>query len=418
MQKDHGVNTDHSVYTKPKVKIGKSPRWGTNLKKIDPVSGYSPSITYSGSLKSMSISDLVESFKEQKYMSVNDIATGYAQYHILSKDHTEQEKKKALDAYLGLVVKNLGEIDAKVYKALVKPEARSPKEKSQSAQSVKSKRPEGSVMRARKAGHNPRSSGTIDHFQPALGMPIYPPFDELGKNGKDWFVSRKLDGARIIATIDFLVPNEPSAVIVIQDMKLVSRFGTEYSSLGKLKEQLQRLPKYPNLRSILNHDPNNVSETENGPVKRLYLDGELCVLMPKDDTDGNVNHQPSPIWKDTGMRENFSLASGELRTFRTMENPSYFVFDMVTPEDNLGSSTRIFSERKAEMENLLSWLENVVIEQGEDIPRIKPVIQHLVKLDQLDQLDELVKTSTEQGWEGLMFRADALYKPRRSRVEA
>lgn len=196
----------------------------------------------------------------------------------------------------------------------------------------------------------------IPDLIPVFDVALALPYDDRTKkkvNWKDgWYCSRKLDGVRCLTVID--ENGEPT---------FYSRKGNEFTSLGKLVEEIKKLG-----------------------LKNMVLDGEMCVV----DEDGN---------------ENFTAIVSEIkRKDYTVENPQYLVFDLLTLEEfNSKVSTRVLSERYTSIKELLDNVE---------ITRIKRVKQVLIADE--EELKTLTAMAKDREWEGLMLRKDSTYKGKRS----
>lgn len=173
------------------------------------------------------------------------------------------------------------------------------------------------------------------------------------RNG--WYVSRKIDGARCIAIVD-----ENGETIFL------SRSGKVFDTLNNLSDSIRSLG-----------------------VSNVVFDGELCLV----DEHGDEDFQG--IMKELRKKNH------------TIKNPSYKIFDMISHDEfytKKGDSNKIYSYRyknliEAMKKNKSSFLS--VLEQE----RVKDDY-HLI---------EWVGKSNQNGWEGLMLRADKPYKGKRSK---
>ena len=192
----------------------------------------------------------------------------------------------------------------------------------------------------------------IPVFDVALALPYDDRTKKKVKWADEWFCSRKLDGVRCLTVIDG--NGEPT---------FYSRKGNEFTSLGKLVEEIKKLG-----------------------LTNMVLDGEMCVV----DEEGN---------------ENFTAIVSEIkRKDYTVENPQYLVFDLLTLEEfNSKVSQRRFAERYTSIQLLLDNAE---------ITRIKRVKQVLITDE--NELKTLITMAKEREWEGLMLRKNTTYKGKRS----
>jgi DNA ligase-1 len=170
-----------------------------------------------------------------------------------------------------------------------------------------------------------------------------------------WYVSRKIDGARCIAIVD------------------ANGNSTFYSRTGKNFDTL---------------------DVVGGGIKALgltnvVLDGELCLV----DEDGNEDFQG--VMKELRKKDH------------TIPNPSYKIFDMITHDEfysQKGEHNRPFGIR---LKNLTEIMKK------NECPCLTLLEQSLVKDE--THFQDMVKESSQNGWEGLMLRSDAPYKGKRSK---
>jgi DNA ligase-1 len=123
--------------------------------------------------------------------------------------------------------------------------------------------------------------GTVPTFDVALAEKFEGNEKKVNFDSGEWWASRKLDGVRCLAVID-----------ENGDIKFYSRAGNEFLTLGVLAEELKSL----NLRSVV-------------------LDGEVCIMK-----DGGLEDFQGII-KEIGRKEH------------TIQNPMYYVFDMLQNEE-------------------------------------------------------------------------------------
>ena len=164
-------------------------------------------------------------------------------------------------------------------------------------------------------------------------------------------MSRKLDGVRCIA-------------ICNGEIKLLSRQGKEFETLGVLKEELKKLN-----------------------TKGYVLDGEVCLM----DENGN---------------EFFQEAMKEIRRKNhTIKNPRYLIFDILTIEEfQSGKSEITLEERNKRFIDLIEERTSIYIQ---------PIPQTIIRSE--EELNQHMDFAKKQGWEGLILRrADVGYKGKRS----
>ena len=172
---------------------------------------------------------------------------------------------------------------------------------------------------------------------------------------EDWYASRKLDGVRCLAVVDF----EGKCT-------LYSRMGKELTTLNKVKEAIEKT-------GIIN----------------TVFDGEICLM----DENGNEDFQG--VMKELRRKDH------------QIENPIFMIFDMIhKPDFDSGKSTEILSERLAKLRAwrsgrfvnsfLLRYTDQAVITDGR-------------------HFDMWGQIATDKGWEGFMLRKDCGYEGKRSK---
>jgi DNA ligase-1 len=170
-----------------------------------------------------------------------------------------------------------------------------------------------------------------------------------------WYVSRKIDGARCIAIIDD------------------SGNSTFYSRTGKSFETLDVVADGIKVLGISN----------------VVFDGELCLL------DDNGNEDFQGIMKQLKKKDH------------TIPNPSYKIFDIISHEEfysKKGASNKPYSIR---YNNLREVMKN------NSCFCLSVLEQQQIKND--DDFNEWSSKATQNSWEGLIIRADAPYKGKRSK---
>jgi DNA ligase-1 len=170
-----------------------------------------------------------------------------------------------------------------------------------------------------------------------------------------WYVSRKIDGARCIGIVD------------------ANGNTTFYSRTGKIFDTLDIVCGCIKALGVTN----------------VVLDGELCLV----DEDGNEDFQG--VMKELRKKDH------------TIPNPSYKIFDMITHDEfysQKGEYNRPFGIR---LKNLTEAMKK------NECSCLTLLEQSLVKDE--SQFQEMIKQSSQNGWEGLMLRSDAPYKGKRSK---
>ena len=174
---------------------------------------------------------------------------------------------------------------------------------------------------------------------------------------KNTFVSRKLDGIRVVA--------------IRQDgnWKFFSRTGKEFTTLGKLNKALLDSHQF---------DPIQAD---------IVLDGECCIV----DENGD---------------EDFTAAVSQIkRKDFTIEHPKYYVFDMLLlSEFASGVSLYKFRDRFKKMKSVF----------GGETDYFEVLAQK--HLETPKQLKDDIDMAVEKGWEGLILRnADTVYEGKRTK---
>ena len=244
-------------------------------------------------------------------------------------------------------------------------------------------------------------------FSVALGKTIEPPFTDLQKASR-WYASRKLDGVRVISYVDVLLPSSGTPEVI--STRFLSRNGRVFHTLAKLGEELSLLRSFPHLREWLDRDPTIVeSRGSAGDVKRIVLDGEVCVLLPK--------REDAKEESEDDFTEDFSSVVGEMRRqSHTIRHPAYFIFDAISFAEFQAHSGlspplgKTFGQRVPDIDNLVKWLNDQVSETNARV--VRQLEQWEVK--DVAQVEEMVGKAAERGWEGLIFRADKAYNGKRS----
>jgi DNA ligase-1 len=268
---------------------------------------------------------------------------------------------------------------------------------------------------------------SLEIFQCALGKTIDPPFSDLSKHPR-WFASRKLDGVRALTLLDFLVPSDGTSPRLVS-VQLVSRTGKEFTSLSNLRSQLRHTDAFPRLREWLERDPEEVRTQHDGVVKRLVLDGEVCVMRPRSAEEMRrvaKRHDDgigaAALWvEEDGLVEDFPATTSEIRRMNhTIEHPAYFLFDVLSWGEVSAKGAlppplgRTFGERIADLKQLTQWLDADLERQHVKERFTRMLVQWEVKGEQQEGVQGMVHRAADEGWEGLIFRADKPYKGTRS----
>lgn len=192
----------------------------------------------------------------------------------------------------------------------------------------------------------------IPTFEVALAVK----YDEkTGKNvsfdGKSWYMSRKLDGLRCITIVDN-----------VGEVKTFSRAGNEFTTLQKVKDEIKKLG-----------------------LTNIVFDGEICII----DENGN---------------EDFTKAVSQVKKKDfTLENPMYKIFDMLTLEDFQRRTSEEILSTRLEKLNATIPLDAKYLNVVEQIPLTE------------ESFATMQKVVADEGWEGLMLRANIQYEGKRSK---
>ncbi|KAK4683663.1 hypothetical protein P7C73_g6571, partial [Tremellales sp. Uapishka_1] len=272
------------------------------------------------------------------------------------------------------------------------------------------------------ASPSPPKERSLKKFSCALGKTVEPPFDGLFRKGVKWFASRKLDGVRCLLFIDFLVPYSPTENLSVVGVQSVSRTGNPFTSLARLHEQVERLAGLGEVARWLASDPVVLQQNDKGVVKRLVLDGEVCVLRPKTEeekTRGQIVSTAetetfaSALWAshEDDLVEDFpSTVSLVRRQNETIPHPAFFLLDVLSWqafETQASVSGTTFGERIKLGHAIVDFLD------GQDHER------HVRRLEQVavagpEEVESMVGRAAAEGWEGLVLRADKPYEGKRT----
>jgi len=179
--------------------------------------------------------------------------------------------------------------------------------------------------------------------------------DKCDWQNDDWYASRKLDGVRCLAVVNYE-----------GECTLYSRMGKELTTLNKVKEAIEAT-------GIIN----------------TVFDGEICLI----DENGNEDFQG--VMKQLRRKDH------------QIENPAYMIFDMIhKPNFDNQKGGPILSQRLQALRgfltgryittNILRYTEQFVITDG----------RHFDKWGQI---------SADKGWEGFMLRNDVGYEGKRTK---
>lgn len=206
-----------------------------------------------------------------------------------------------------------------------------------------------------RAGDKLINKAIKDHI-PEFSVALADKYEPKLVDWKDgWYVSRKIDGARCIAIVD-----------EIGNTTFFSRTGKTFDTLDVVAGGIKALG-----------------------ITNVVFDGELCLV----DDDGNEDFQG--VMKELRKKDH------------TITNPSYKIFDMISHDEfysKKGDKNRPYSIRYANL---------CAVMQPNECPCLTVLEQELIHND--EHFQEWVKEAADNGWEGVMLRADEPYKGKRSK---
>ena len=206
-----------------------------------------------------------------------------------------------------------------------------------------------------RAGDKIINKAIKDH-SPEFSVALADKYEPKLVDWKDsWFVSRKLDGLRLIAVVD---ENGNSTFF--------SRTGKAFDTLDIVSGGIKALG-----------------------ITNVVFDGELCLV------DNNGNEDFQGIMKEIRKKDH------------TIPNPSYKIFDMISHDEfysKKGQKNKTYSHRYNNLREVMK--ENACV-------CLSVLGQEKIKDD--DHFQEWVKKAADYGWEGIMLRADEPYKGKRSK---
>jgi DNA ligase-1 len=196
----------------------------------------------------------------------------------------------------------------------------------------------------------------IPDFIPEFSVALADKYEPNLVDWKDtWFVSRKLDGLRLIAVVD---ENGNSTFF--------SRTGKTFDTLDIVAGGIKALG-----------------------ITNVVFDGELCLV------DDNGNEDFQGIMKEIRKKDHI------------IPNPSYKIFDMISHDEFYSKKGLHNKTYEYRYNNLLTVMrENSCV-------CLSVLAQEKIKDD--DHFQEWVKKAADYSWEGVMLRANEPYKGKRSK---
>ena len=201
--------------------------------------------------------------------------------------------------------------------------------------------------------------GLTTCFSVALAYPFDKYLNALEKDDSDWYISRKLDGARCIT------------IVKDDQVRFYSRTGLEFFTLGKVSTEILKNIA-PKVEKVLG-------------TKDFVLDGEICII----DDDGNEDFK--------------SIMKVLKKKDLTIKTPMYCVFDCLTYKDFIDrTSINTFSKRYKRLSTLMKKKKFKYIKKVEQVKYNDAV------------LEQQIEKFRENDWEGLILRKDTEYVGKRS----
>ena len=194
--------------------------------------------------------------------------------------------------------------------------------------------------------------GLVPEFSVALAQEYKGKCDWVNE---DWYASRKLDGVRCLAVVNYE-----------GECTLYSRMGKELTTLNKVKEAIEAT-------NIIN----------------TVFDGEICLV----DENGNEDFQG--VMKQLRRKDH------------QIENPVFMIFDMIhKPDFDKQKGDLVLSER---LHTLRGWFNNRNI--------IDSTLRYCQQYEITDDehFDQWGQIATNNKWEGFMIRKNVGYEGKRSK---
>jgi len=195
----------------------------------------------------------------------------------------------------------------------------------------------------------------VPEFSVALAQKYEDYAEKISFEKDEWYMSRKLDGVRVIAVLDK------------GTVTFFSRNGKEFNTLKKVEQELV---------SIF-------------PENSLIFDGEICIV----DEEGNESY--SGIMKEISKKNH------------TMSSPMYKIFDVLFPEEFYSKVSR------ATLKERQDRLNSLFITSGEATLKYSTVVEQIL-IENEEHMQNYMGEAIKNGWEGLIIRKNTVYKGKRS----
>lgn len=185
-------------------------------------------------------------------------------------------------------------------------------------------------------------------------------------NLENYFIQRKLNGVRLITTITYDASTDSV------DIKSYSRKGKEFTTCGKINEEILKFYKASKFYKT-----------------NIVLDGEACIT----DFDGKED------WN--------KIVSEIKRKNHTIQSPKYIIFDLLTLDEFSGiTESRNYETR---LKLLTNYFFSALNDKAEYLACVFSVPYSLESFDRLEKENVL-----SDKWEGFIFRKNAPFKAGRS----
>ena len=194
----------------------------------------------------------------------------------------------------------------------------------------------------------------VPNLIPTFSVALAKEYDKCDWND-GWYASRKLDGVRCLAVVDFE-----------GNCKLYSRMGKELTTLNKVKEAIEAT-------NVINQ----------------VFDGEICLM----DENGNEDFQG--VMKELRRKDH------------QIENPIFMIFDMIHKSD--------FDNKEGcvPLEDRLATLRAWQGGRRTNAKILRYTEQFQITGD--EHFEYWSKMAAEKGWEGFMIRKNVGYEGKRTK---
>lgn len=280
---------------------------------------------------------------------------------------------------------------------------------------------------------SPSTAAKEEPFGVALGKPvniktvekILSPTSDEGE--KSWFISRKLDGVRCILQVNLDLPSKgqssSSSSVHVRSVKALSRSGRSFSSLDVLTDYVAWCIRHsPSaMIDVVRHAKQlgqDLSPSDDESTARLYLDGELCMLVRQAIHADDGSRAKLSDSSDLPITEDFKAIVGPvMRKDQSIDNPAFFPFDLLTYDEFHRWRTKRF--RHEPFYKRIERVEAFVANCSLPGPKSDEAIVRRLEQTRIHNLDEVhtwMQKAAEHGWEGLILRQGGAYEGKRRYV--